>query len=134
MTDLSLDQFDALYSERSFNRPLRVEEISDEFWLLVENLEQFFVQHFSRDEFQIYEGLNCSRFAEVSFTCERYMEPGIVLGVQELIREHPFRWMVCMNEACYLFVTATQILGFDPAGDDADYMKLLEHLRGGSEG
>lgn len=124
MIDLTENQFEKLYVERSFNSPEFPNDVIVEFEELLRELRAFLSSKIAADEFFLHEYHNFSRFAEVAFTTEQYLNPTIVLGIQAIVGQRQNEWMVCLSEACYIFVTKHQIMGFDPTFEDELYLKL----------
>lgn len=113
-------------NERNFNPPVPDAEFSNEFEATADHVKNFLQERCPPDTFQIWPNHNHARFVDVSFATEDYLNKTLLEGLQVSLRCLPEAWMVCLWEACHIFVTPTDIFGFDATFDDAAFQRLLQ--------
>ena len=124
-TILSLNAFERIFSERNFNPPPGEADFDDEFDKAIDSLRPILLKHASVDDFCLYGYHNRSRFIDVAFSSEDYMDKSLVSAVQEWLKTMNENWMVCLWEACFLFITRDEIQGFDPLKNTHPFAKLM---------
>jgi hypothetical protein len=119
LTFLSQTEWQTFFSERLFNPPLPDADFVSEFDDALDRLQSFLEQRFAADEYYVHPYQNQSRFLDVVFQSEAYLNAGVVQELQDELRTWPQPWMVALGEACYLFVTADALQAYDPTGDNS---------------
>lgn len=123
---LSQSEFASLYSERSFNPPEHISDFETEFDDVLMSIQELLETHFSPDEVHVYEYHNDSRFIEAVFETQAFLHATLIREVLEVLQGKPQDWMVCLSEACFLFITRESLLGFDPTNDTPNFKALFD--------
>lgn len=129
ITSCSEEHFTKVFNDRDFNPPSGGIDFDSEFESALDVVRTYLQSKTSSDTFSIYEGHNNSRFIDVTFSTEDYLDAQLLHGLQSELSRLPNDWMVCLWEACFMFVTSTEIFGFDPTFDDPVFKLVL--LAGG---
>lgn len=125
---LSHSEFESIYSQRDYNPPDEKETFGEEFRNVLDQVEEYLERRLNPDEFHLHEYHNLARFIDVTFSVETYLDVDFVRDLQCLLSRLQERWMVCLWEACYLFVTRDRVMGYDPTGEDPGFRDLQTQL------
>lgn len=124
LSPCSEEQFKEVFNLRNFNPPASTTDFDDEFSSMVDFTQSFFDQHVPPGVFEVFPYQNQSRFIEVIFTTEDYLDADLLTSLQLSLQELPHDWMVCLWEACFVFVTKTKLFGFDPISDTEVFKRI----------
>jgi hypothetical protein len=117
-------EFERFYSLRDHTAPGGKEGFEEECLVTLSVVGKYLAQRLGPGDYHLHEYFNRSRFIEVAFEVESYLHADFIRGLQGLLAGLRQSWMVCLSEGCYLFVTREQVLGFDPTGEDAAFLRL----------
>lgn len=111
-------EFERVFNERNFN-PSNNPQFEEEYDRAAQHVRNVISKYLSDETFLIYDGINdTSRFIDVSCSTEGYLNAALLIDLQQSLNLLADKWMVCLWEACYIFVTPKCIFGFDPTSSD----------------
>lgn len=126
-------EFRKLYDERNWSevpKELRAGlglQFEEEFELIVKEVRDLLIRFdlVECEDYVIHEAHNWSRFVDVAFENEKYLDPLLIKDVHRLISLHPNSWMICLWGLAYLFVSKRKIFAYDLL-EGFDELKILE--------
>lgn len=125
ITLLSEADFNVLFNTRDFNPPSDDVDFDSEFEAEIESVRSIVLKHVSPDEFLLHEYHNRSRFIDMAFNSEGYLDWTLIANLQQHLKSIKEDWMLSMWEACFVFVTKSDVFGFDPTHSDPSFAKIV---------
>lgn len=125
---LSQEEWEKLFNERNHNPPLPDTDFDDEFDSVIDMLHPILLIHAPPEKFLLWDKHNHTRFIDVAFESEAYLQAALITSIQAWQRTLEEDWMVCLWMVSWLFVTKDKVLCFAPIPHDPAFQEFLKNM------
>jgi len=132
------EEFERYYNERDYrpvdeNDTAVVEAFREEFDHLLDKLDELYLSRgltpMDGDEgdFSIHPNHNYTRVADTVFQSQTeqlaYFDPALWQAIQELLKAEKLDWLVVLQEADYIFITQSEVIGY--SSDVEEFLSMM---------